>query len=172
VVVIPTLVSHIEQERLAALDLEAKRAAFQRSTETYDSHKTRISGKAEQVDALQQEANALRAAVNEKVRMSPFLAASATACLPAAACLGQASCIRTGVCHLPARCLSTCRDCLYPSQLLVHLSQSAASFSVIWRIGAHIRAGRGEATETRLHQSRMAELEAELALLYPCLCPE
>jgi uncharacterized protein YoxC len=54
------------QERLAALDLEAKRAAFARSTETYEAHKRRISGKAQEVDALQQEANALRAAVNEK----------------------------------------------------------------------------------------------------------
>lgn len=55
------------QERLAALDLENKRAAFERSSRAYESATGKISRTEGEVDAAQQAANQLRAAVNEKV---------------------------------------------------------------------------------------------------------
>ena len=60
----------IAQERLAALDLENKRANFERMSKEYEAHMARVSGKEGQVDAAQQAANELRAEVNQKVRRS------------------------------------------------------------------------------------------------------
>lgn len=60
----------IAQERLATLDLENKRAAFDRMTAEYEAAMAKVSGKEGQVDAAQQAANELRAEVNQKVRCS------------------------------------------------------------------------------------------------------
>lgn len=54
------------QDRLAALDLNSKRSQFEQSTAAYEAAKGKLGGKAQEVDVAQQEANALRAAVNEK----------------------------------------------------------------------------------------------------------
>ncbi len=56
-----------QQDKLAALDLEAQRAAFHKSTDEYNAAKQKLAGKAQAADAAAAEANALRAAVNEKV---------------------------------------------------------------------------------------------------------
>lgn len=60
--------SIIAQERLAALDLENRRAAFERMSKEYEAAMAKVSGKEGQVDAAQQAANELRAEVNQRVR--------------------------------------------------------------------------------------------------------
>ena len=62
----------VAQERLAALDLENKRANFERMSREYEATMARVSGKEGQVDAAQQAANELRAEVNQKVRRSRY----------------------------------------------------------------------------------------------------
>mmetsp|Transcript_8557 Transcript_8557/g.25615 ORF Transcript_8557/g.25615 Transcript_8557/m.25615 type:complete len:553 (+) Transcript_8557:754-2412(+) len=54
------------QERLAALDLEAKRAEFEKTTAAYEAVKNGLSGKEKAVGAAQADADAMRAIVNDK----------------------------------------------------------------------------------------------------------
>lgn len=56
------------QERLAALDLEAKRAQFARATEAYEAERHKLAPQEEKVGALQADADAMRVIVNDKVR--------------------------------------------------------------------------------------------------------
>lgn len=63
------------QERLAALDLEAKRAQFARATEAYDAARRKLAPQEEKVGALQADADAMRVIVNDKVRIVALPAA-------------------------------------------------------------------------------------------------
>ena len=60
----------VPQERLAALDLEAKRADFERSTAAYEASRGKLSGKEKAVGAAQADADAMRTIVNDKARPS------------------------------------------------------------------------------------------------------
>lgn len=60
------------QERLAALDLEAKRAQFERDSSSYEQLSRTVSGKVRDATTAQEAADVLRLAVNEKVLHSYY----------------------------------------------------------------------------------------------------